>query len=520
MLSRLETKRLVQGALVTLLLTAAAGWVWKSEPHTPQQLASAAPAATTGIAAPTPPAAGPETVSTSFADLAKDVTPAVVNIEVQMKAGSDSESMQQIPAPFRQFFGNPQPQRQAPEFAGGSGFIVSPDGYIVTNGHVVRNADHVTVTLKDGRQFTAKVRGVDPTTDIAVVKIDAKNLPTLSFGSSQNLQVGEWVMCVGNPGIGGGEQLNYTVTAGIVSAKDRGLQINQQSLENNPSYQRSNLANYAIDNFIQTDAVINPGNSGGPMVDMAGHVVGVNSAIESTNGYYEGYGFAIPSDLVKHISNELIKTGHVERPLMGVSVQLVEPADAKVYGLPSVSGALVQQVTKGGPADQAGLQQGDVIWAVDGVHVTQGGDLQQLIAEHQPGDVVDITYYRNKKSHDVKIKLTKANLPSSGASATPATTMSAARLGIDVQDLTAQMADHYGFDHPGGAVVTDVQPWGPAGRRGIQPGEKIIELNGRKIRSASQFKQELSKVKSNSVASLKVEDHTGTTRIVNLEVGQ
>jgi serine protease Do len=517
-MSKLETKRLLQGAFITLLLTAAAGWVWKSEPHPAQQLASAVVTATARPTATTTPAVGPETVSTSFATLAKNVTPAVVNITVQKKAGSGGENMQ-IPAPFRQFFGNPQPQQQQePEFAGGSGFIVSPDGYIVTNGHVVRDADHVTVTLRDGRTFTAKVRGVDPTTDIAVVKIDANNLPTLSFGSSEALQVGDWIMCVGNPGIGGGDQLNYTVTAGIVSAKGRGLQITRQSLENNPSYQQGNLADYAIDNFIQTDAVINPGNSGGPMVDMAGHVVGVNSAIVSTNGYYEGYGFAIPSDLVKHIADELIKTGHVERPLMGVQVQAVAPADAELYGLPSVSGALVQQVTKGGPADKAGLDQGDVIWAIDGVHVAQGGDLQQLIAEHQPGDVVDVTIYRNKATKDVKIKLGKANLPSNGSTPTTSSNLSVARLGMNVQDMDSQMANHYGWDSPGGAVVTDVQPWGPAGQRGVQPGEKIVELNGHKVRSASQFKRELSTVKSNDVASLKVESNDGTTRIVNLKV--
>ncbi len=527
MWNKLKNKRIAEGGLVAVLVIVGAGWAWANQTHQPTRVASAVPAASAMTAATKPAATavpgGPETVSTSFADLAKMVTPAVVNIEVEKKpAAQGAPNMQNIPEPFRQFFQNPQMQphgQPAPEFAGGSGFIVSPDGHIVTNAHVVEDADKVTVTLKDGRTFTAKVMGIDPTTDLAVIDIDANGLPTLSFGSSENLQVGEWIMAVGNPGIGGGSQLDYTVTAGIVSAKGRPLQITQQSLEQNPNY-GDKLAGYAIDNFIQTDAVINPGNSGGPMVNMAGQVVGVNSAIESTDGYYQGYGFAIPSDLVKHITQDLIKSGHVDRPLLGVQIQSVAPADAEVYGLPSVSGALVQQVTKDGPADKAGLQQGDVIWSVDGQQVDRSGYLQQLVAEHEPGDVVDLKVYRNKKARDIEVKLGTAKLPSGSKaeSATPA--MSAERLGIDVQEMDARTADHYGYDSAGGAVVTDVRPWGPAGRRGVRPGEKIVELNGHKIAHASNFKEELSKVKSNSVASLKIEDADGTTRIVNLRVSQ
>ncbi len=526
MWNKLKNKRIAQGGLVALLVTVGAGWAWASQTHAQRAVTSTLPAvaATTPSTQPAavPATGGPETVSMSFAELAKEVTPAVVNIEVEKKADAESSpDIQQIPEPFRQFFQNPhaQPGQQAPEFAGGSGFIVSPDGHIVTNAHVVDNADKVTVTLKDGRQFPAKIMGIDPTTDIAVIDIDATGLPTLSFGNSSNLQVGEWIMAVGNPGIGGGDQLDYTVTAGIVSAKGRPLQITQQSLEHNPNY-GDKLAGYAIDNFIQTDAVINPGNSGGPMVDMAGHVVGMNSAIESSNGYYEGYGFAIPSNLVKHVADDLIAHGHVDRPLLGVRIQSVAPADAQVYGLPSVSGALVQEVTDGGPASKAGLEQQDVIWSVNGQHIERSGELQQLIAEHEPGDVVDLQIYRNKKLQDVKVKLGKAQLPSGNKASSSAPAMSAERLGIDVQEMDAQMADHYGFDSPGGAVVTQVRPWGPAGRRGVQPGEKIVGLNGHKIAHASDFKEELSKIKGNSVASLKIEDSDGTTRIVNLMVGQ
>jgi len=526
MWNNLKNKRIAQGGLVALLLTVGAGWAWASQSHPQQPLASATTVAAanpveTGPAATPAAAKGPETVSMSFADLAREVTPAVVNIEVQKKAGP-APDLQQIPEPFRQFFQNPHggmQGHQAPEFAGGSGFIISPDGHIVTNAHVVDNADKVTVTLKDGRTFTAKILGVDPTTVIAVIDIDATGLPTLQFGSSRNLQVGEWIMAVGNPGIGGGSQLDYTVTAGIVSAKGRPLQITQQSLEQNPDYGQK-LAGYAIDNFIQTDAVINPGNSGGPMVDMAGQVVGVNSAIESTTGYYEGYGFAIPSDLVKHVAADLIAKGRVERPLLGVRIQSVAPADAEVYGLPSVSGALVQDVTSGGPADKAGLEQGDVIWSIDGVQVNRSGQLQQLVAEHEPGDKVDLKVYRNKKPRDIEVKLGTAELPAGGEASNSSAAMSAERLGMDVQEMNADMADHYGYDSAGGAVVTDVRPWGPAGRRGIRPGEKIVELDGHKIANASDFKEQLSKVKANSVASLKMEDPDGTTRIVNLRVSQ
>lgn len=469
------------------------------------------------------------TLSSAFVGLAKRVTPAVVRIEVRKPEATASSSQgMNIPQPFLRFFGFPdgqapqapqaRPQQPQPyEYAGGTGFLVTPDGTIVTNNHVVADADEITVWLHDGRSLPGKVVGRDPTTDVAVVKIDTKGeqLPTLSFGKSDALQVGELVMAVGNPGIGDSGPLDYSVTTGIVSAMGRPLQLLNRSLAQDPQYGQS-MAGYAIEDYIQTDAVINPGNSGGPLVDINGNVVGVNSAIASTSGYYQGYGFAIPSDLVKSVSHQLMTDGEVHRARLGVMVTGVTPEDAQVYKLPSVSGVLVQSVTEDSPANGK-LKAGDVVVALDGASVDHPGKLQSLVAEHQPGDHVTVSVYREGARRDVDLKLSEVpfheNKPTAVHSAADA-----GRLGLGVADPGSDAARQMGVDTQG-ALVVHVDPMGPAARAGLRPGDVVTEANGHKVTDVSDLTDVLASAQSGSVMSLKVVDTTGQPRIANVRVG-
>src|SRR5216110_1764388 len=285
------------------------------------------------------PAAKPAAdIGNAFVAVAEHVKPAVVFVKSQHVERSQS---QRLPPGFEDFF--PQRRRPQVEQGSGSGFIVSPDGYILTNNHVVAGADKVTVRLYDKREFTAKVVGTDANTDVAVIRIDARNLPTVGFGNSDSTRVGEWVLAIGNP-----LEFNFTVTAGIVSAKGRLL----QGLPH-PSY--------GIQDFIQTDAAINPGNSGGPLVNIQGQVIGINSAIASETGFYSGYGFAIPINLARTVMDQLVKTGHVERAVMGVSIHDARQEDADAVGLKQISGVVVDSYTSDeSPARKAGIQPGDV----------------------------------------------------------------------------------------------------------------------------------------------------------------
>jgi serine protease Do len=462
------------------------------------------------------------TLSSAFVNLAKRVTPAVVRIEVRKTNtnASDSQGMD-IPQPFLRFFGFPdgqqpqaQPQPQPYEYAGGTGFIITPDGTIVTNNHVVADADEITVWLHDGHSMPGKVVGRDPTTDVAVVKIDGHDLPTLSFGNSDQVQVGELVMAVGNPGIGDSGPLDYSVTTGIVSAKGRPLQLLNRSLAQNPQYGQS-MAGYAIEDYLQTDAVINPGNSGGPLVDINGNVVGVNSAIASTSGYYQGYGFAIPSDLVNSVSHQLMTDGEVHRARLGVMVTGVTPEDAQVYKLPSVSGVLVQSVTEDSPANGK-LKAGDVIVALNGEAVGRPGKLQSLVAEHQPGDKVTVSYYRDGDKRDVDVKLSEVPFHETKPTANRSSA-DAGRLGIGLADPGSDAARQMGVDTQG-ALVVRVDPMGPAARAGLQPGDVITEANGHKVTDVNDLTGVLSSAKKGSVMSLRVMDANNQPRIANVRV--
>ncbi len=310
------------------------------------------------------PAAKPAAdIGNAFVAVADHVKPAVVFIKSQHVERAQG---QKLPPGFEDFF--PQRRRPQVEQGSGSGFIVSPDGYILTNNHVVAGADRVTVKLYDKREFTAKVVGTDPNTDVAVIRIDARNLPTVGFGNSDSTRVGEWALAVGNPL---GEKFTFTVTAGIISAKGRLLDGLRTS--------------YGIQDFIQTDAAINPGNSGGPLVNIQGQVIGINSAIASGTGYYDGYGFAIPINLARTVMDQLVKTGHVERAVMGIRIDDARQEDAEAVGLKQIRGVLVESFSPGAsPAKEAGLQPGDVIVALDGQPIDNMPQLQQKVGLRSP----------------------------------------------------------------------------------------------------------------------------------------
>jgi serine protease Do len=452
-----------------------------------------------------------------FVDLAERVTPAVVQVEVRKPAATSYGSVPDIPAPFRDFFDIPDgmrsPSEPVPEqMGGGTGFLISPDGYVLTNAHVVDQADRITVNLLDRTSHKAELVGADPTTDLAVIKIDVEDLPTLQWGSSRDLRVGEPVMAVGNPGFSGSQSLDYTVTTGIVSAVGRPLSIIRQSLRDDPD-----LAGYAIENFIQTDAVINPGNSGGPLVDLWGHVVGINSAIASSDGHYQGYGFAIPADLAKKVAGDLMEVGHFRRAWLGVSVTGVSAEDAEVYRLPRVGGILVQDVTEDGPADKAGLEVEDVLSAVNGLPVQDSGDLQELVAELGPGARAEIELYRDGRRQLVPVRLGEVPFSSQARSpTTPTRSDSEALLGMSIADLKPELASDLGIRASGGVVVTEVIPWSSAMRKGIAPGMVITEVDHTPIRSARGFRQALSGLKGGHVVTLKLATPGGDDRIVNL----
>ena len=434
-------------------------------------------------------------LSEAFVNIADVVTPGVVRIQSRRPARLTSRLENN---PLR-FFGPEGPfQDPAPRLSGGSGFIASPDGYILTNHHVVDGADQVTVYLRDRRYFEARIIGSDPFTDVAVIKIDVdEELPHLSFGDSEAVKVGEWVLAVGNPGFSG-SQLDYTVTAGIVSARGRGLNILQRELfqqfGNDP--QTQNLSGYAIEDFIQTDAVINPGNSGGPMVNLSAQVVGINTAIASNTGYYQGYGFAIPINLARRVMEDLVQYGHVKRPLIGVEMQTVTPEDAEYYGLPSVSGALVQRTTSGGPAEQAGIRSGDVIVAVDGNPIGYSGQLQQRIAEYRPGDRVTLTLYRDRRPMDVTLRLGEAPINDLATRTSERSRLADERLGIRVETLDESTAREIGFPRAGGVVITDVERGSAAERRGIVPGYRILRINDLSVSDPNDVREALDAVRA------------------------
>jgi serine protease Do len=459
-------------------------------------------------AAPTTPPAGSAalaSLSEAFASVAEHVKPSVVFIKSgKTERRSDRARQFQLPPGFEQFFPRMMPQEPDFQESAGSGFIVSKDGYILTNDHVVDGSDQVTVRLLDRREFKAKVVGTDPGTDLAVLKIDADNLTPAPLGDSDASRVGEWVLAVGNPL---GENLTFTVTSGIISAKGRTLAL-------------PNTSDRSIQDFIQTDAAINPGNSGGPLVGVNGAVIGVNSAIASQTGFYSGYGFAIPINLARQVMDQIIAHGHVERAALGVTVRNVSPNDAAYVGLPDVRGVVVEDF--GGetsPARKAGLEPGDIIVAVDGKPVEYVGQLQQQIAFRRPGESVKVDVARKggaRKTLTVTLQaLPTAKTLAADDDSTAADqngdddAASVGKLGITVAPLDQDDMQQLQLrSDQRGALVTDVKAGGPSYGELRDPdhgGPDIItEVEGRAIRSPADLTSALSGQKPGSIVSLRV----------------
>jgi serine protease Do len=444
-------------------------------------------------------------LSTAFRAASHAAIAAVVQVRTEMTARTVS---QQIPpelrgTPFEEMFGGRM--RMAPQAASGSGFIISPDGYVVTNNHVVDGASSIRVVLNDKRELDARVVGRDPNTDIAVLKVDARGLPTVQLGNSDQLDTGDWVLALGYP-----LQLGQTTTAGIVSAKGRSIGI----------MGGQDGANAPLEHYIQTDAAINPGNSGGPLVDLQGRVVGVNSAIASPTGYYSGYGFAVPINLARRVADDLVKYGVVHRPMLGVSIRDATTADAEVFRLPSPDGAVVTSEPKGA-AREAGMEMGDVIVALDGQPVTSGGDLMEAVMRHAPGDAVKVDYIRYGSRRSATLRLTQmdaARTASARADAQPDDETSAAeKVGFSATQITPEIAAQLRTPNARGVVVTGVDPAGPvAGQMGR--GFIIERVNGRAVQTVAELRGVLDALRPGQVVSLTGHYDDGTAAIVNFRV--
>ena len=417
-----------------------------------------------------------------FTDLVDKQGAAVVNVSTtSTNHGGEAQSPVPEDDPFYDFFrrfGPPQ-QRDYETRSLGSGFIVSADGYILTNAHVVDMADEVTVKLNDKREFKAKVIGADKRTDVAVIKIEATGLQAVKIGDPEKLRVGEWVLAIGSP-----FGFESTVTAGIVSAKGRSLP----------------QENYVP--FIQTDAAVNPGNSGGPLFNVKGEVVGINSQIYSRTGGFMGLSFAIPIDVAMDISNQLRTAGRVSRGRIGVVIQEVTKELAESFGLPRASGALVNSVEKGGPAEKAGIEASDVILKFDGKNITSSADLPRIVAQSRPGSKVTVQIWRKGASRDVAITVgempeEKVAQRSGRKESKPGNVV--ARLGLTLSELTADQRKELGLS--GGLLVEDTQ--GAAAKAGIRRGDVLMAINNQDVKSVEQLNQLLGQFeKARSVALL------------------
>jgi len=470
-------RQTIGGTIAVAALSALLTWGGQSlaTSHASSPAASTAtPVALTMSAAP----------SNGFTEVAKAVTPAVVNITtVTIEKVSESRSGQdELRERMEEFFGGPggpfgprgfrgpQGPGEPREHRGGgqgSGVIVSPDGYILTNNHVIDGARTVTITLPDKREFTGKIVGADPKTDLAVVKIDGQNLPTVSWGDATKLQVGEYVLAVGNP-----FGLNSTVTLGIVSALGRG---------------RMGITQY--EDFIQTDAAINPGNSGGALVNTKGELVGINTAIFSQTGGYQGVGFAVPTSMSKPIYESLVKNGKVVRGFLGVSIQDLNQDLAKSFGLKDAKGALVSDVKDESPAGQGGLKQGDIITTYQGLAVNDAVALQRQVTKTSVGTKVTIRVIRDGHEKDLTVAIGEQPDTTKTAKAETGET-DYAFAGVAVQELDRETAKELGVKGRGhGVIVTAVEPDSSAEKAGVMRGDVIQEINRQQVKSMKDFEK-------------------------------
>lgn len=454
-----------------------------------------------------------QALNDAFVAVSSAVTPQVVYITVttEVKATSSREDLMRDPFGFFQF-----PDRQVPRRGSGSGVIVTEDGYILTNNHVVEDAseDGITVELHDGEQYTAKLVGRDPTTDLAVIKIDASGLSTAAIGNSDETHVGQIVFAVGNP-LG----LTSTVTQGIVSAIGRGqLNLNRDE------------QGYGIEDFLQTDAAINPGNSGGGLFNLTGELVGINSAIATNSGYYQGYGFAIPINLAVAVAKDLIEDGEVNRGYIGVTIKSVDQNLAKYHQLQPGQGVLIDGVVENSAADAAGLKQGDIVLEVDGHKVNSANQLQSLIARKRVGDNVDLKVFRYGDTFEKSVRLKARNenpslaesLRGQGRNSEESrgganeSSMSLPGLGLDVGTMNARERSARGVDH--GVAVREVEVYGEAFNQGLRDGDVILSVNRKAVTTPSDVESIIDDVDSGEVVLLEVLRQNGMKSLVALEV--
>ncbi len=434
--------------------------------------------------------------------VAARVTPAIVNVAVtakvspqqamqdQQEQGGDNNPMQQFFGPmFQGPFGQRQQQPRI-EHGIGTGVIISPDGYIVTNNHVVKGATDVRVTLNDRRILPAKVIGTDPLTDLAVIKIDGSNFPSVPWGDSSQLHPGQTVLAFGNP-----YGFRFTVTRGIVSA------LNRPNPESDPSKPGQ---------YIQTDAAINPGNSGGPLVNARGEVVGINTFLISPSGSFAGMGFAIPTQIVQPTVSQLMKTGKVEHGYMGVGISDVTPENAKFFDMKSANGAVVTEITPGAPGAKAGLKSGDVITGMNGQDVSTAGELQMKVQQQQPGSTIKLAVVRDGK--EMTVPVTVEQLGGKGASESASAENGKPRWGVGIGDLDSNARQQ--IQAPSqiqGAVVEKVVPGSPADNAGLQPGDVIESVNRKATPSASAVKDALGSVANGDSVMLRIWSNGGST---------
>ncbi len=423
-----------------------------------------------------------ERASQAFTRVAKQAMPAVVFIKVEKTI----EAPQRQGTPFgdqfdffgddffRHFFGDPRsPRRQTPprqqrQVGQGSGFIVSRDGYILTNNHVVRDADKITVRLHDGREFEAEHIGGDPQSEVAVIKIDSDDdLPVIAMGDSNILEIGEWVIAIGNP-----FGLSETLTVGVVSAKGRsGI----------------GLADY--EDFIQTDAAINPGNSGGPLLNINGEVIGINTAIFTRSGGYMGIGFAVPINMARAIKEQLVATGEVTRGHLGIMIQELTSELAESFGLKDPRGILIGDVVPDSPADKHGLKQGDILLKRDGREIKDVASFRNEVALTAPGTTIELTIFREGET--LKKTIEMGTLDDTKVVTMEKEEAWQEKLGFKVQQLTDETAARFGYELGSGVLVEEVRPHGPAARAGIRPGNLIASINRQPVRTPEEFYQAL-----------------------------
>ena len=468
--------------------------------------------------APIKPNSTLQALNEAFHNVGKTVTPSVVYVQVEMSGESESDSQEDQNQFFHRFFGPDfkfdMPKR-GPERGSGSGIIISANGYILTNNHVVANTkkNGIKVQLADTREFKAKLIGTDKFTDLAVIKIDADNLPVAALGNSDDVEVGHIVFAIGAP-LG----LKSTMTQGIVSALGRNIGIidDQQS-------------GYRIENFIQTDAAVNPGNSGGPLVNINGEVVGINSAIATTNARYQGYSFAIPLNLAKRVATDIIKFGKFRRGFLGVQIKDVDAVYAKAAGLDKAKGVWVESVTKDAAGDKAGVEDGDIVLSVDGKEVNTVQGLQTAIASKHPGEVVALQIWRNKKEISKKVTLgsrdeegekvtekVKSDKDESDSEVETEKSVDLKEIGVTVKAIDSKIKKRYDVEK--GVIISDIEDLGPAQERGLRKGDVVTDMGDQKISTPEQFEKSIRKMKPGDAVMLRVKGEDKKMRFVPIEM--